>query len=282
MLEGIRKRMPGGLKRALKPLYLASLDVLDVLSGHRRSGLPPSRIMLPQFGTRDAETFHDGARWMVRTLKEKCGLRPDGRVLDVGCGAGRLAFGLLDYLGEEGGYDGLDVDAESISWAQDHVAARHPNFRFLVADVRNRQYNPEGGLHAGGYRFPYDDRSFDVAFLHSVFTHLLPEDLENYLREIGRVLQPGGWSHISYYLLNDESRELSAEGTGGPDFHHDFGVYRSISRETPEYSVAYEEEYLRELYARCGHELVEPVHYGTWCGREGLENYQDIIVARRP
>jgi SAM-dependent methyltransferase len=280
MFDRLRQRLPPGLKQAMKPLYLVGLDLLDVLSGHRRSGLPPSRIMLPQFGTRDANTFHDGARWMAQTLREKCGLEPEGKVLDVGCGAGRLAFGLLEYLDSGGGYEGLDVDAESIGWAQRNISPKHPNFRFRVADVRNRQYNPDGGLQAGGYRFPYDDGTFDVAFLHSVFTHLLPADLENYLREIARVLKPGGRSHISYYLLNEEAAGLAAKTGAGPDFRYDFGVYRSINAETPEYSVAYDEAFIRDLYPRCGHILMEPVHHGNWCGREGVRNYQDIVVAR--
>ena len=41
----------------------------------------------------------------------------------------------------------------------------------------------------------------DVAFLTSVFTHMLPEDVEHYLDELARVLKPGGRTLITWFLL---------------------------------------------------------------------------------
>lgn len=279
-LTAIRKRLPTSWKRRLRPLYHMGLDAFDIVSGHRRSGLPPSRIMLPQIGRRDADFFYSGARWMADTVKTECGLRPDGSILDLGCGVGRLAIGLLDYLEPPGRYEGLDIDGASIRWARQRIEREHPDFRFQIADVYNSQYNPKGDVAPKDYRFPYDDDDFDVAFLHSVFTHMLPRDLERYLQELARVVRPGGVTHISYYLLNPESDAIAAGSRPAIDFPHDFGVYRSISRETPEYSVAYQESFLRDLYDKHGFTVEEPISYGNWTGREGARTYQDIVIAR--
>jgi ubiquinone/menaquinone biosynthesis C-methylase UbiE len=235
--------------------------------------------MLPQIGRRDAEFFYAGARWMAETVKNECRLGPEGSVLDLGCGVGRLAIGLLDYLAPTGRYEGLDIDAASIRWAQRHVQGKHPGIRFQVADVRNEQYNPRGRIAPERHRLPFDDRAFDVAFLHSVFTHMVPTQVERYLGELRRVVRPGGYTHISYYLLNPEAHRLAGEGKAALEFPFDFGGYRSISRETPEYSVALEESLIREMYARHGLEIDE-IAFGSWCGRAGARGYQDMIIAR--
>jgi SAM-dependent methyltransferase len=279
LLNGLRKRLPRSLKDRLRPAYHVALDVLDLVDGHRRAGLPPSRILLPQVGRRDGEFFHSGARWMAETVKSECGLRPSGHVLDLGCGVGRLAIGLLDYVDETGRYDGLDVDARSIRWAQRHVGRRHPGFRFQVADVRNAQYNPKGQVPPERYTFPFEPDRFDVAFLHSVFTHMRPAELERYLSELARVVRPGGCTHISYYLLNAEAQRYAAQGHAAFDFRFDFGDHRSISEETPEYSIAYEETVLRDLYAKHGL-VIERVDYGSWSGRPDARTFQDIVIAR--
>src|SRR5262249_46340342 len=43
-------------------------------------------------------------------------LRPTDRVLDVGCGIGRMAVPLTRYLTAAGRYDGFDITARSIAW----------------------------------------------------------------------------------------------------------------------------------------------------------------------
>ena len=127
-------------------------------------------------------------------------------MLDVGCGVGRVAVGLTAYLSPAGRYEGFDIVPEEVAWCRDHITPAFPQFTFQVADVRNDAYNPEGITRAGEYRFPYDDRTFDVVILASVFTHLLDEDAAHYLAEVARVLKPRGRVAASFYLLNEETR----------------------------------------------------------------------------
>ena len=45
--------------------------------------------------------------------------------------------------------------------------------------------------------------------------------------------------------------------------------------------LAYEEATVRQLFSRHRLRILEPVHYGNWCGRAEHLSYQDIIVAER-
>ena len=91
-------------------------------------------------------------------------LRPDGRVLDVGCGLGPLALGLADYLNADGRYEGLDIIKVGIEWCQREITSRFSNFHFHLADVQNNNTNPHGRFASSSYSFPYKDESFDLVF----------------------------------------------------------------------------------------------------------------------
>jgi SAM-dependent methyltransferase len=208
------------------------------------------------------------------------GLRPEHSVLDVGSGCGRMAVPLLDYL-TSGTYDGIEIMKKSVTWCRRAITARHPNFRFHHADVLNREYNPKGCAKAEEYRFPFPERTFDFVLLTSVFTHMLPASAENYLREIARVLKPGGRCLITWFLLHETSRKLCTNEKSQLNFQFDFGDYRSTHKRIPEYAVAYEEDFVISLYLRNSLVPRLPPYYGLWCGRERGVSFQDIIVATR-
>jgi SAM-dependent methyltransferase len=128
-------------------------------------------------------------------------LKPSDKVLDVGCGSGRMARRLTEYL-TTGSYDGIDITKDSIDWANKTYSG-FPNFRFHFSDIFNKYYNPKGTVSAEEYRFPFDDAQFDFVFLTSVFTHMLERDVQNYLSEIRRVLRSGGCAFITCFLLNE-------------------------------------------------------------------------------
>ncbi|ORV03344.1 hypothetical protein AWB93_00010 [Mycobacterium bohemicum] len=203
-------------------------------------------------------------------------------MLDVGCGSGRMALPLTGYLNRESRYAGFDVSGEAISWCAENISVSHPNFDFRVVDVQNGVYNPTGRYRSSNFRFPYPDASFDVALLASVFTHMLPSDVKQYLHEIVRVLKPGGRSLITFFLLNDESLALIKEGKGLFKFEYEMPGFRMTHIENPESAIAYPEGFVRYLYGQCGLELREPVRYGTWCGRTNGMSGQDVVIAAKP
>ncbi|MDQ3818843.1 MAG: methyltransferase domain-containing protein [Acidobacteriota bacterium] len=101
------------------------------------------------------------------------GLRRDDYLIDVGCGSGRLAKPLAEYL--TGKYLGIDVVPELVAYARRLVA--RPDWRFEVAE---------------GLKIPEQDGRADVVCFFSVLTHLLHEESYTYLSEAKRVLKPGG------------------------------------------------------------------------------------------
>jgi ubiquinone/menaquinone biosynthesis C-methylase UbiE len=209
------------------------------------------------------------------------GLTPEDRVLDVGSGIGRMAAPLTGYLAPSGEYQGFDIVKKGVEWSQKHITPRYPNFHFLHSDVKNKFYNPAGVHEASSYKFPYEDGSFDFVFLTSVFTHMYPADMENYLREIARVLKRGQTCFITMFLLNPESQALIAKGSSTQNFLYKLQGCVTADAENPEASLAFEESYVRELFARTGLSIRERIHPGAWCGRKEYLSYQDIVIATK-
>jgi SAM-dependent methyltransferase len=207
------------------------------------------------------------------------GLRPDGAVLDVGCGFGRIAVPLTTFLDERGRYEGFDIVPVGVDWCRSRIGSRFPNFRFTLVDVQNFTYRKEEGTSACSFRFPYQGDRFDLVFVRSVFTHMLPEEVDHYLGEIARVMKPEGRCLVSYFLLNKESVRLMGKPESARDFTH---RDRMTMRDGPDGdTVAYDQEYILGLYEKHGLQLVGPVHYGSWCGRAEHLSSQDVVIAER-
>ena len=216
-----------------------------------------------------------------RYFRTLCDLKPDERVLDVGCGVGRMAIPLLNYLEGNGEYEGFDIIKQNIDWCNQHISPMHPRFHFHWVNVFNKYYNPDGEILASEFTFPFGEEAFDFVFATSVFTHMLPQDMEHYFAEIRRVLKRGGRCLITFFLLNNESLNLIKQGRSTIDFKHGAGNYRWKDDKVPESAIAYDEEYIRSLYDKNKLRIKEPIRYGSWCGRSTFLSYQDIIIAEK-
>jgi len=224
-----------------------------------------------------AEQFKAVGRVMIDWFKLFCDLKPNERVLEVGCGIGRIAIPLTQYL-KEGSYEGFDIVRHGIEWCQQKVTPRYPNFNFFVTDVYNKYYHPEGTQAASEYVFPFGDDSFDFVFLTSVFTHMLPKDLEHYTAEIGRVLKPGGRCFCTAYIITEEAHNQLDGGTSCMAFKAYPEGYWSDTPENPERAVAYPEEYLTGVFKQCGLETTRIIP-GEWWKHDFT---QDILIAHKP
>jgi SAM-dependent methyltransferase len=216
-----------------------------------------------------------------RLFVELGGLTPDEAVLEPGCGTGRMAEPLTSYLSEAGSYDGFDVIRKAVRVCSKQISAVHPNFRFQHVDVLNRLYNPKGRIDPAEFTFPYDDGSFDFAFLTSVFTHMRPPEVRHYLGEIRRVLRPEGRCLATFFLLNERSLAAAGAGSARRRFEHQGDGYRYDYRDSPEAAVAYEEADVLALLEHAGLSLYRPIRYGRWAGLGPAPN-QDSVVFQRP
>lgn len=247
---------------------LARLGLADPL-------LPPRHIA--RIGSGD---FRRTGEEFLRHFIDLGGLRPDEAVLDVGCGAGRMAVPLTRYLQPPGRYLGFDLMADAVAWCRRAITPQFPHFEFLATDVFNATYNPGGSIAPESFRFPCESGTFDFAILTSVFTHMLPAAVVHYLDELRRVLRPGGRVLLTAFLLNDESRELLSEGRGEKSFGYPLPDCRVENPARPEDAVAYDESWLlrrlRERGLNTG-----TIRYGSWAGRGEYLSRQDIVVAGR-
>ena len=102
-------------------------------------------------------------------------LRAGDRVLDCGCGSGRIARELAQAVGPGGSVVGVDLTIEGVRPAFEPASETHAAIRFQAAELS---------------ALPFPDASFDVVFAHVLFGHLdMPAAAA---REIMRVLSPGG------------------------------------------------------------------------------------------
>jgi SAM-dependent methyltransferase len=192
-----------------------------------------------------------------------------------------MAEPLARYLSEDGSYDGFDVVAEAIESCKKEIASRHPNFRFRHVDVFNRVYNPTGRLKPESFDFPYAEEAFEFVFLTSVFTHMLPPAVSNYLSEIRRVLRPEGRCLMTAFILDEASLAATRAGRATRRFMHEGDGYFYDVPDRPEAAIAYRDENFLRLLDQARLELCRPVTYGYWrVGHTTLGPGQDLLVVR--
>lgn len=155
------------------------------------------REYLPAAGIDACLPFYDlitklmGADQARRALLDQAALRPGQHVLDVGCGTGTLAI-LLKRRYPRIEIIGLDPDPKALARAKRKArrAGAFPQFDQGFSDA-----------------LAYPAESFDHVFSSFMFHHLDREEKARTLREIRRVLKPGGQLHLLDFV--------AAEGNGG-------------------------------------------------------------------
>lgn len=192
------------------------------------------------------KNFVRGSRRIYDLLLTYASVTPDSRVLEIGCGCGRIAFALAEQL-NDGNYVGMDVEKIALEGAKANLFLYKKGFKFDLLDVKNDAYNPEGKYAASEYIFPYSEKSFDVVFMISVFTHMLTDEVHNYTKEISRLLKPRGRCFLTSFLSDDRN----------PQFFPFRAQQHSYSNEAiPGLAVAYQSAFLVEAFGANGMQLV--------------------------
>ena len=114
---------------------------------------------------------------------------------------------------------------------------------------------------------------------------MLTKDLNNYLKEIKRVLRKGSKCFISYFLLNEISIKNISLGKSSRRFQHKVENYSySDNKKIPEDAISYYEQYIIKNYNELGLQILNPVIYGEWSRYNKINketNYQDVIIAQK-
>lgn len=131
------------------------------------------------YNATDAEEFwRSGEDNLERTLGP-FGItwRGDERVLEIGCGMGRITKAIA---ARAGSVVGVDISPEMIERG-----------RAALADVPNVTLQVGSGTDLA----EFDSNSVDACYSFIVFQHIPDAAITcGYVREIGRVLEPGGWT----------------------------------------------------------------------------------------
>jgi len=284
MYDFLRRIVPGVSWK--NPVIATGLRLIDPLDWvvRRTKGLhafPRLSLRVRSNGLRGqfgGENFDRLGRLFSRELQRLADVRRDSRVLEVGCGVGRNAFGLSSTL-DKGNYTGVDIDLPSILAAQRNRFLKEHGCVFQFIDLRNDEYNPTGKFKASEFEFPFDDGRFDIIFMVSVVTHILPPDFEPIVEEISRMIRPGGRFVFTTFLM-DEGAEFD-----GRRFEFGTDQWRSTHKDLPEISVGYYLSYLDEVLDRNGFErdgeAAMSEKRGNSTAAASTQFGQDIVVAVR-
>lgn len=135
-------------------------------------GLNPDGGVVKSHAARTAE---NQCQYMLPTLQRMVAVKPDLKLLDVGCGPGSITMSLAKYLpsGKAIGVDVSEAVLEKAKKAADEEGAQNVEFQA-----------------ASAYALPFDDESFDVINTHQAVAHF--HEHVRAIREMLRVLRPGG------------------------------------------------------------------------------------------
>lgn len=150
--------------------------------------LPPPALRKCDAAYRDDRYFLQAAQREADRVIQRCGVTRHSRILEVGCGPGRLPIGLLTRHVEPAQYWGIDVQLRSIQWCQRYLTRAHPTVQFRHLNVHNLRYNPSGERFDASFRFPFPAGAFDLIYLYSVFSHMISAEIRVYLHDFYRLL----------------------------------------------------------------------------------------------
>lgn len=275
LLRKVYYFLPPRQRRLVRKLVYLPIDLIDLLLNRRPDLVPPKGMIFTGQGN-----FVIAGNELLQNLIDTCNLHIDHHVLDIGCGIGRVARPLTGYLSNKGKYEGFDVVPDGINWCKKHYK-KYPNFNFKYIPLENDLYNLDTSEQASCFSFPYNDKNFDVVVLTSVFTHMQPEEVKNYLDEIARVLRNGGRCFATFFVIN-ESSESYMNKSSSPFFPYCHGEYFLHNNRVKNANIAYRIGFIEDMANKAGLKIHQ-FHQGWWAGRpaEACMNFQDVIVLER-
>ena len=203
--------------------HAAGVNALDLPK------LPPQDIQKIPSNTSGVQAMEQGAAF-YRILDSQVDLEKDTKVLDYGCGWGRMSRFLLRTVYEENIF-GVDVEERTVSAAQ--VAMPKATFKCM----------------SPGDTLPFDDQSIDIAFSNSVFSHLSESAHRHYMSEIARCLKPSGKllasfleeAHLNRWVSRNDPwlEDIIGPGENALDEMKRSGFVYGHSRRIQDYGMAF-------------------------------------------
>ena len=294
MLSFLRKTyytLPPQYRFLARRLAYLPIDFWESVTGKRLPMTPPRGLIYTGSGD-----FVKAGDWWRNFFINQTGLKPSDKVLDVGSGIGRIARGLTSFLNFEneldedetdltysytGTYNGFDAIKLGVDWCTQNITPQYPNFRFQYVSLENDLYRNDG-QKAAQFTFPYPDDSFDFVILTSVFTHMLPDEVERYLFEIQRVMVKGGTCVATFFILDEITRDILNTKTDF-NFPYDYGHYALMDDKVKAANVAFDSDFLKKIIAKSGLKIDKKID-GFWrLGKREMEvqDFQDVVILHK-
>ena len=222
-----------GVLRGLSPSIIRSNRSIRAQGAADKFPIPPDHLMFLVAGGPDIDWFlrsgaagADSIRSSLLTVGKP--LETLGSVLDWGCGCGRVLRHLLVTEGPR--FHGCDYNPELIAWSR----MAYPEAQFTTNDLAPP--------------LSYGDRSFDLVYGLSVFTHLTEELHHHWMNELARVIRPDGLAlittHGESYLSQLSAEERQRFRSGALVLHDENCAGTNIC------AAFHPEEYVRGEMAR--------------------------------
>ena len=262
------------MRRVARRLFYLPIDVLEKLTGNKPPMTPPRGMIFTGSGD-----FIKSGKALMELCIQHTGLQPEGAILDIGCGIGRLAVPLTGYLTHKGRYEGFDVVEDGINWCTKNIHTTFPNFTFTHTPLRNDLYNLSTEQQAQSFVFPYPNNSFDAVVLTSVFTHMQYAEVQHYLKEIKRVLKPEGKCLATFFVLDETTAHQIKGKPNVMQFDYEYDRYYLHDAKVKDANIAFKHEALLHM-ANEAQLQITLMNQGWWKGtpKETSLNFQDVVV----
>lgn len=264
----------------IRRLYYFPSDFLDKIRGKRHKYVPP-RGSIYTGSPANAESYIDQGNRQLVLLKKHINLKPNDKILDIGSGIGRTAIALTMYLEPEGIYKGFDVVKLGVDWCNSKIGKVFSNFEFKYVPLFNDLYNTSA-LKAEDFVFPYENNAFNKVFSFSVFTHMQINEIQNYFKEIHRVLKHDGLAFSTFFLY-DTTNENQISTLNKFKFPIKKNGYRLMNEDVKSGNIAIHKDTLKTMLLKEKMEIVDIID-GFWKDKSKYSkqgSYQDIVVFKK-
>ena len=175
------------------------------------------------------------------------------KVLDWGCGPGRIIRHLPEIIGDGSEFHGTDYNKKSIAWCRQNLKGISFNQNSLKASL------------------PYDDDYFDIIYGISIFTHLSEQMHYEWYNELYRILRPNG---IMFLTTQGDHFKVKLTDKEIQDYNNDLLIVRGKVKEGHRtYSAFHPKRFLTKLFENA--EVLEHIEQPN---EEGQLPPQDIWI----